>query len=154
MSAWVTREQTCHHPNPPSPPPPLPHPSRFLSMLVLGFVTLERLSKDGFDLRTPTGSHYFGIMYCLTVQHERETASSHVRDFLPNTSTHALWLQCRNSDFRLMSVNQKLRAQALLPIDKERPIIMYTVVAHLPLGIKMFFAAQMHEVTNSSAAGP
>ena len=60
---------------------------------------------DVFDSRTPTGSHYFGIVYCLK-GHERKTASS-VRDFFSNPSTHAHWLRRRNSDFWLRSVNQK-----------------------------------------------
>ena len=50
--------------------------------------------------------YYFRIIYCLKVQHEREKTSSLVRDFLSNMSTHAHWLQCRNSDFRSTSVNQ------------------------------------------------
>ena len=41
---------------------------------------LESLSTDAFDSRTPTGSHYFRIIYCLKEQRERQTASSHVRD--------------------------------------------------------------------------
>ena len=68
---------------------------------------MRELSTDVFDSRTPTGTHYFEIIYCLTEQHERNTASSHVRDFLSNTSTHAHWLPCRNGDFWLTSVNQK-----------------------------------------------
>ena len=67
----------------------------------------ESLSSDGFDSQTPTISHYFGIIYCLTEKHERKTGSSYVRDFLSNTSTHAHWLRCWNRDFRLTSVNQK-----------------------------------------------
>ena len=55
----------------------------------------RELSTYVFDSRTPTGGHYFGIIYCLKEQHERKTASSHVCDFLSNTSTHAHWLQCR-----------------------------------------------------------
>ena len=65
------------------------------------------LESDVFYSRTPTGSRYFGIIYCLKEQQKRKTASSHVRDFSSNTSTHAHWLQCRNSDFRLTSSNQK-----------------------------------------------
>ena len=67
----------------------------------------ESLKNTCFDSLTPTGSHHFGLIYCLKEQHERKTASSHVRDFLSNTSTHAHWLRCRNSDFRLTSVNEK-----------------------------------------------
>ena len=57
--------------------------------------------------QTSAGSHYFGIIYCFEDQHERKAAFSHVRDFLSNTSTHAHWLQRRNSDLRLTSVDQK-----------------------------------------------
>ena len=37
----------------------------------------------------------------------RKTASSHIYNFLSNASTHAHWLQSRNSDFQLTSVNKK-----------------------------------------------
>ena len=59
------------------------------------------------------GSHYFGNICCLKEQHERKTASSHVRDFLLNT--HAHWLQCQNSDFWLTFVNQNRLCLILLP---------------------------------------
>ena len=58
------------------------------------------------ESRTPTISHYFGNIHCLKEQPERKTASSHVRDLVSNTSTHAHWLQYRNSDFRL-TLNKK-----------------------------------------------
>ena len=46
-------------------------------------------------------------------KHERQTGSSHVRDFLSNTSTHAHCLQYRNSDFRLTSVTQNAGAKII-----------------------------------------
>ena len=47
----------------------------------------------------------------------RQTTFSHVRVFLSNTSTHAHWLQCRNSDFRLTYANQT----AIFSLHRERP---------------------------------
>ena len=89
--------------------------------------SIESLNANMFDSRTPTGRHYFGIIYCLNEQHELQTASSHVRAFLSNTSPHAHWLQCRNSDFRLMSVNQKrLRLCCLLGDDHAPPTFAFT----------------------------
>ena len=66
------------------------------------------LSTDVFVWRTPIGSHYFGLYVVSRNNTNGTAASSHVRDFLSNTSTHAHWLQCRNSDFRLTSVNQNV----------------------------------------------
>ena len=77
---------------------------------------LGSLSTDVFDSQMPTGSHYFGTMYGLKEQHERETASSHVHHFLSNKSTHAHWWQHWNSDFQLTSVNQK-RLRQLIPVN-------------------------------------
>ena len=70
-------------------------------------LTSRQTFSDVFNSRTPTGSHYFGIIYCLKEQHERKTASSQVCDFWSNTSTHAHWLQCRNGGIRQTSANQK-----------------------------------------------
>ena len=45
----------------------------------------QLMSVVTIDSRTLTGRHCFGSIYCLKEQHERQTASSHVHDFL---STH------------------------------------------------------------------
>ena len=51
------------------------------------FSHYRELEHDVFDARTPTGSHYFGIMYCLTEQHERKKPFLTSVTSVSNTST-------------------------------------------------------------------
>ena len=61
-------------------------PIGFVVRVIGGYMCRQTPLADVFDPRTPSGSHYLGIIYCLETQHELKTASSHVRDFTPSAS--------------------------------------------------------------------
>ena len=61
-----------------------------------------------FDSWTPTGSHYLEFCIVWGTKRTKKKASSLVPDFLSNMLPHAHWLWCRNSDFWLASVDQKM----------------------------------------------
>ena len=65
------------------------------SIQALFIALLESLSRDIFC---------YGCQLEITILelHIISTTMPHIHDFLSNTSTHAHWLQCRNSDFQAL----------------------------------------------------